>query len=189
MPIVYKTVPGFPGYEVGSDGSVWTRWRLRRRWDGRRGTESYISETRKKLNSKLHDPDNTQGYFTVSLWKDRKGHDFLVHRLVLMVFSGECPEGMECCHKDGSRQNNLPSNLYWGTRWQNMQDQIRHGVSTKGERNPRSKLTETDVMEVYRLRSLGWSQQRIGDLLGVSQGCISLICNRINWGHLVITSQ
>ncbi len=56
-----------------------------------------------------------------------RGRKKAVHRLVLSAFVGPCPDGMECCHDDGDPTNNAVSNLYWGTRSQNMRDRFRHG--------------------------------------------------------------
>lgn len=50
-----------------------------------------------------------------------------VHRLVLEAFVGECPDGMETCHKNGIRTDNRLENLYWGTSSENSHDIVRHG--------------------------------------------------------------
>lgn len=67
------------------------------------------------------------GHLTVDLWRHGKGHDRLVHRMVLEAFVGACPAGMEACHRDGEPSNNCVGNLYWGTRSENMHDLVRHG--------------------------------------------------------------
>lgn len=124
MPTILKKVKGFPGYYAGSDGSVWSKWRTRGRAGGGRGVESYISDTLKQMKG-VHRPD---GYTRICLRKEGKGYDFLLHRLILETFKGSCPEGMECCHEDGNKSNCRLSNLYWGTRLENIQDAIRHGT-------------------------------------------------------------
>ena len=40
--VEYRDVPGWPGYRVGDDGSVWSLWK--RRGLGR-GTATYLSDT------------------------------------------------------------------------------------------------------------------------------------------------
>ncbi len=52
----------------------------------------------------------------------------LVHRLVLEAFIGQCPDGMECCHNNGVRNDNRLSNLRWDTTSANMFDKQRHGT-------------------------------------------------------------
>lgn len=123
MPMIIRQVKGFPGYLVGNDGSIWTKWRLRGKKVGR-GAESYISTTLRPLKPILR----KDGYQRVCLRKEGKAYDFLVHRLVLETFIGPCPDGMECLHMDGNKQNNSLDNLRWGTREENVQDSIRHGV-------------------------------------------------------------
>jgi len=50
-----------------------------------------------------------------------------LHRLVLTMFSGPAPEGMECCHENGNPSDNRLVNLRWDTRLENLRDRIRHG--------------------------------------------------------------
>lgn len=65
------------------------------------------------------------------------GKQWLLQRLVLEVFIGPCPEGMEARHLDGDIKNNRLDNLKWGTRKQNAKDKVRHGRGLKGK--PRLK--------------------------------------------------
>jgi len=67
-------------------------------------------------------------YLSVRLYHGPKtAQRYTIHRLVLEAFVGPCPLGHEGCHSDGDPQNNAASNLYWGTRRQNMDDIRRHG--------------------------------------------------------------
>ena len=69
-----------------------------------------------------------QGYSIVGLTKEHKTKVAGVHRLVAEAFLGPAPEGKPLvCHKDGSRTNNVPENLYWGDAEDNAQDALRHG--------------------------------------------------------------
>ncbi len=128
MPRVIRPIRGFPGYLVGDDGSVWTRWKTRKRSQGGRGVESYISNSMKEMKPR----DHNGGYLAMAFRKDGRYHYFLVHRLVLETFIGPCPEGMEALHGDGNRHNNRRSNLRWGTRKENEADKVRHGTARRG---------------------------------------------------------
>jgi hypothetical protein len=116
-PAVYKEIPGFSGYRVGSDGSVWT-CKVKGGNDraaGRRGPWRLLSVHRSKT-----------GYCLVNL--DRGGHNHVrqVHRLVLELFVGPRPEGMEACHyPDPDKANNRVENLRWDTHGENAKDRYR----------------------------------------------------------------
>lgn len=64
------------------------------------------------------------GYYCVALCKDGIPKNKRVHDLVCSAFHGPRPEGMEVLHLDGTRTNNKPENLMWGTRSDNMKDPI-----------------------------------------------------------------
>lgn len=53
---------------------------------------------------------------------------FLVHLLVAGAFLPPKQPGQEIRHLDGDELNCRPSNLRWGTRSENVLDQVRHGV-------------------------------------------------------------
>ena len=51
-----------------------------------------------------------------------------IGRAVLLVFKGQPPPNTECCHWDGNPANNHPDNLRWGTKTDNSNDRVRHGM-------------------------------------------------------------
>lgn len=50
-----------------------------------------------------------------------------LHRLVLKAFAGDPQPGQEARHRDDDPYNNRLDNLVWGTRSENMRDQVRNG--------------------------------------------------------------
>lgn len=72
-------------------------------------------------------------YFTVGLSKGGKQKHFYIHRLVLLVFIGECPDGCQACHNDGNSLNNKLENLRWDTCFSNAMDRSNH---KKGKNEP-----------------------------------------------------
>jgi hypothetical protein len=116
--VEYRLIPGFPGYAVGSDGSVWSCWIPRNPKMG----ECW---RRRKVHR------NRSGHLRVSL---RGKKAILVHRLILLAFVGTCPEGMEACHNGGNTTNNRLDNLRWDTRQANAADALRHGTQVVGSR-------------------------------------------------------
>src|SRR6266545_5079971 len=136
---------GYPGYRVGSDGSVWS-CRPHRSWrDGRWRKLSPVQCGKKR-------------YRSVQFWVNGKKTNLLVHRLVLEAFVGPRPLGMECCHEDDDPDNNRLGNLRWGTPKDNSADARRNGGFrvARGEQHPRAKLSEKDIPVVFRLRAEGW---------------------------------
>ena len=127
--VEYRDIPGFIGYRVGDDGSVWSC----------RGYRGIITSEWHQLRPYR----GTTGHLRVNL--SSLGIQ-LVHRLVLLAFVGPCPEGMECCHEDGDPSNNKPSNLRWDTRKANYADRVRHGTHNRGERHGNAKLTAAIVL-------------------------------------------
>jgi len=128
------------------------------------------------------------GYPTVSLNSltvGMKYRTFLIHRLVLTLFVGPCPPGMQCCHNDGDPKNGRLSNLRWDTVLANGKDRVRHGTSCKGERCGTSKLTTKDVLEI---RASSKPNQRnkiaLSKKYGVSKSTIERVVARKTWGHI-----
>lgn len=132
--------------------------------------------------------DKTHGYKTLQLWINRKNHTRRVHRLVLEAFIGKCPEGMECCHNDGNKNNNNLENLRWDTHRNNMLiDGGAKGIIGKGEQNPASKLKETTVRTIKQMAKLGiYTHQEIANYLGLHRRNVSKIIQGTRWSHIVI---
>lgn len=133
----FKDIPGFTGYCVGDDGSVWSANspnRHGRRWP--RGAAPWREMT--------YHPHRKMGHLRVQLYGD-SGKRVLVHvhRLVLEAFRGLCPAGRECCHDpDPDPANNRLENLRWDTRSANRQDSLRLGwIPFK----PRKRASDDDA--------------------------------------------
>src|SRR5262249_40388641 len=97
---------GFPDYEVGDDGSVW----------------SYQRGKRKRMHPSAH-----RGYLWVKLSDGgfSRPRQYPVHRLVLLAFVGPCPPRMQCRHfPDPDGMNNRLENLQWGTSAENHRDRL-----------------------------------------------------------------
>ena len=95
----WKNIIGFPKYEIDTLGCVWSWYRL-----------EYLK------------PRMSMGYNRLRLYKNGKGYNKLVHRLVLEAFEGKCPDGMEACHNNGNKIDNRLENLRWDTRSNNIKD-------------------------------------------------------------------
>jgi predicted XRE-type DNA-binding protein len=107
-----------------------------------------------------------------------------VHRLVCEAFHGPCPDGMHCRHLDGSRANNTPSNLCWGTKAENEADKLRHGTLLKGEDVGGSILTTEIVIEARERAARGEVPQDLAAEYGVNAHTLTDAIMGRRWKHL-----
>lgn len=120
----WRDIPGYEGYyQVSNLGQVRSMDRVITYRDGR-----VRASKGKKLKSR---PSKAGGYPLVTLSRSSSTTSCYIHRLVLEAFVGPAPTGMECRHLDGNPENNSVENLKWGTRYENIHDQIRHGTHNK----------------------------------------------------------
>lgn len=173
--VVFRPVVGFPGYVVGSDGSIWSCWKK----TGRKGGRD-MGSVWTRLDSRT-----SRGYVRVAM-KSESGirRSMYVHQLVLVAFIGPCPDGMEACHGAGGPGDNCLSNLRWDTHSANTWDAIYAGVFRVGSRKRDAKLTETVIPRILQLLQNGWTQKAIATMYGVDRSQISRIKNGKRWKHI-----
>jgi len=160
----WKPIPGFPNHAVSDMGRV-------KRIAAGKGTF-----TGRIFQGYIH----SSGYQIATLDQQSKR----VHRLVMLAFSGECPEGMEVNHKNGNKTDNRLENLEYIDRSENNRHAFTIGLKTvQGEANPRSKLTESDVREIRALEG-SMTHREIAERFGVHRVTVSSIFSRKLWGHV-----
>lgn len=118
----WRPVPEWEGaYEVSDQGRVRSmpRWA----WSSR-GKGHWF-----KAGGIVLSPGIVSGYARVVLQRDKAIKNVSIHRLVLLAFVGPCPAGMEACHHDDDRLNNVLTNLRWDTKPANCADRTRNGGS------------------------------------------------------------
>ncbi len=174
VPAGFRVIPGFPRFATDEHGTVLT---VCRRGAGAGTNRPWTDAKRLKHAS------NKDGYRFVTLSRDGRAKRIFVHKLVLMTFTGPCPDGMECRHLDGCNTNNHIQNLAWGTSAENHRDKLLHGTSL-GESNGSSKLTADDVLEIRRRAANGESARSIAKDFPVSQVSISKVVRRETWTHV-----
>lgn len=117
-----------------------------------------------------------------------------VHRLVMLAFAGEPPEGHEVNHIDGNKANNSYLNLEYVTRAENVRHAVENGLMNGASNGKRgtwsrrnqtrgSKLTIAQVREIRQLRAEGVMVKDIAQMYGVHRTLVSLIVNRHIWLH------
>lgn len=110
---------------------------------------------------------------------------YRAHRAAYSVFKGPIPFGLSVLHTCDVRHCINPEHLYAGTDADNGRDKAQRGrVAPKhGELNGNSKLKESDVLEIKRLRLLGHSLHELRVQFNVSRSCIKHIIAGRAWTH------
>jgi len=167
--VVAKSIPGvMKTYCAGSDGKIYSK--ARGDW---KPLKSFIG---------------SKGYPQVTIMVcGRPKATRNIHSLVCAAFYGCKPDpSMECRHLDGIKENCLPSNLAWGTRYENWADRKAHGNGIEGEKHHSSKFTNIDREHIRWAWKYGVSSQRhMANTLGVSQAAINEICKPNNTGEFI----
>lgn len=173
--VSYADVPGFPGYRVGTDGSVWRCWvncpkgRIKR-------------DIWKQMKIAVH----RKGYLYVNLTPVGGGKykTFRVHRLVLEAFIGPCPPGMKGRRLNGVKADCRLDNLAWGTQEQNRDDNRRLDAYQKGANHSQAKITEDDVRTIRTRCATGELQRVVAADYGLTVSNVNCIVNRRSWTHV-----
>lgn len=110
----------------------------------------------------------------------------LAHRLAYELMVDEpIPRGLHVLHHCDNRSCVNPLHLFLGTQAENNADMKSKGRARgkPGVRHHLHKLSESQVLEIRRLRGLE-RQVDTGLRYGVSQAAVSLIQRRETWTHL-----
>lgn len=109
--LMEKEIPGIPEYVVTDDGEV-----ISTKFGKRRVLKPYAGA-------------GTSAHPRVRLTPEGMGQKtFLVHQLVAQAFLPPRPAGHELRHLNGDHRDCRADNLAWGTRSENVLDQVKHGV-------------------------------------------------------------
>ncbi len=160
-------------YSAGSDGRIYSHVKAK-------------TNAKKKIPFPLSLNISTNGYYVVSIVYNDKKKTESIHTLICSAFNGKKPKGKQLVrHYDGDKLNNIPSNLIWGTYFENEADKRRHGRTAIGEKQGNSKLTDEAVKILRKAIPLGlWNETDAGKLFGMSPDSINDIVRGRNWKHI-----
>jgi len=113
----------------------------------------------------------------------------ITHRMSHRHWNGPIPAGKDVRHLCGEPSCVNPAHLTTGSRRQNMADMVRHGRSTKGERNPGSELTRADVYAIRHLWAAGMSLRQLARRFPVARGQIRRVITGESWTHCYMPRQ
>lgn len=174
----WKPVVGYEGlYEVSSNGSVKS---IDRVLIDRIGREKLFKG--RILSTHL----DRYGYPICKLWRDGKGKNYTVHRLVALSFLGNENNKPQVNHIDGNKINNSIDNLEWVTNSENDIHAYDLGLRStrKGVDCNFTKLTEEKVLSIRSMKEKGITQNNIARIFNISDGNVSQIVNRKRWAWL-----
>ena len=135
-----------------------------------------------KTDSCIIWPFSRSVYGYANYWLD--GKSIHAHRVVLTLYRGEAPTPKhQCAHICGKGHLGCvnPSHLRWATHQENQVDRLIHGTDCRGEKNPASKLTDKDVIDIYHDAR---SQRTIARVFGISQPTVGKIKCGKSWSWL-----
>lgn len=127
-----------------------------------------------------------QGYVRLTL---STGKSIGAHRLAYVARYGDIPDDMLVCHTCDNRACVNPDHLFLGTPQDNMTDMVNKGRSLFGERNPKNKLSEADVMNIRRLYYDGDTASKIAVMYDTSQHYVYNIVWGKTWVHLPVMPE
>jgi hypothetical protein len=178
--VSYLPVADFPGYRVSTAGHVESLWERAMLGMG------HCHWVMGKVWRRLAEDVGKEGHRRVTLCAGPVHRRRLVHHLVLEAFVGPRPKGAQCCHDpDRNPANNALSNIRWGTPKENYADAVKHGTSTRGEKNYKAKMTADLVRGLRADHATGkFTFKALGRKYGITAaGAHHIVCRR-SWKHV-----
>ena len=165
---VWRKILNAPKYDVSNFGRV-------------RSHLPYRNNDISLLPHLLKPSKDKDGYKKVVLQVDGRRKYFRVAVLVAEAWHGPRPKGQIVRHLDGSKTNDTPKNLKWGTPKENSRDAKRHGTYAHGSIIQTCKLKESDVKAI---KCSSASHSELAKQFNVSIGTIWQIRNGRTWKHV-----
>lgn len=118
-----------------------------------------------------------------------KGRMHLAHRVAYEIYKGPILSGNLVLHGCDNPSCVRPSHLKLGSQKDNMMDMFMRGRDRKGSERPTSKLSESDVVEIRRIRAKGSLYRDIARKFGVSAWTASQAARGVRWKHVAFTKE
>lgn len=152
----WKEIKGYEGiYEVSTLGYVRT-CKNKKTHSDLHGERVWKQRVLKFKTDKTREP-------RVTLWKDKKATDFLVHRLVAEAFIPNPHNKPAVNHRDGNPKNNNVYNLEWSTYKENNNHAFDNNLISVGNK---TIIRDKNTGKVYQFRSLSKASSFLGKYKG-----------------------
>lgn len=135
---------------------------------------SYKSNKYIKLQSNGH-------YLKVTLTKNGKQTQKLVHRIVAKAFIPNPEDKKEVNHIDGNKSNNCVSNLEWTTPKENQQHAVKTNLRKFGTDLWNGKFSKEQVLKIIQLKKKGMSCKKLGKMFNCDATTISAISRGLRY--------
>lgn len=159
MQEIWKDIPNYEGYyQISSLGRVKSLERHIVYKDGRERTYPSVI-----ISNRV----GTNGMELCTLTKNNRKKNIEIHRMVSIVFIGDCPKGYDICHIDGNCLNNNINNLKYDTRSENRIDNYRYGGKAST-----GKLNIKQVLEIrHKYKHEKYTYKQLSDIydIGITQ--------------------
>ena len=189
---IWKDVVGLEGiYQVSSEGRIKSVSRNVQYYNPLADRECV-----RHLREKIMKPQlSKRGYYLVCspVPSDNGVRTSLsIHRIVAKAFLDNPDNKPTVNHKNGNKLDNRLQNLEWATFSENLQHAYDTGLAKsviskftrRGEDHHKVKLSNSDIVEIKKLRAKGLKLKEIASLYSVSFSLISQICLGDIWKHL-----
>jgi hypothetical protein len=132
---------------------------------------------------------------TCWVWRgccDQKGYGHIkasgknqaAHRVSFKLHFGSVPKGTHVLHKCDNPPCIRPDHLFSGTASDNSRDASIKGRLVRGEHHHSSKLRESQVVQIRKLRSAGATLRSLAERYNVSCVTVHHIHHRLIWKHV-----
>lgn len=165
----WRPVAEYEGiYEVSDAG------RVRRMAPGKGARAGHILKPWKRAGNGIIYP-------YITLTKNGIQLKYAIHRLVWETFNSKVADGNEVHHLDNNPSNNALSNLREVSHKENMEECVKAGRQSWGEKNGHCKLTSQDIADIQSRITGEWGEiTKIAREYGVSKGHISNIATGLH---------
>ncbi|MEK6591545.1 MAG: HNH endonuclease signature motif containing protein [Pseudomonadota bacterium] len=127
-----------------------------------------------------------RGNFTISQHGQKRW--LSSHRVAWeMANERRVPDGLCVCHRCDNPPCVRPDHLFIGTHADNVADKVAKRRHRWGSRVVGAKVTEADILEIFRKKKEGWGGRELRYMFGLTQGPLWCILNRRTWRHVEVS--